>query len=73
MKRVTLLAVCAATVALAAAGCETVFEDQGLSGVTAARPGLRAALEGAGEAMATFPYLSDLEKSFACRALCPLE
>jgi DNA invertase Pin-like site-specific DNA recombinase len=35
--------------ALAAAGCETVFEDQGLSGVTAARPGLRAALERAGE------------------------
>ncbi len=35
--------------ALAAAGCETVFEDQELSGVTAARPGLRAALEGAKE------------------------
>jgi hypothetical protein len=34
---------------LAAAGCETVFEDQGLSGVTAARPGLRAALKGAKE------------------------
>jgi hypothetical protein len=35
--------------ALAAAGCETMFQDQGLSGVTAARPGLREALERAGE------------------------
>ena len=35
--------------ALAAAGCEEVFQDQGVSGVASARPGLLAALERAGE------------------------
>jgi DNA invertase Pin-like site-specific DNA recombinase len=35
--------------ALASAGCEEVFQDQGLSGASAARPGLLAALERAGE------------------------
>jgi DNA invertase Pin-like site-specific DNA recombinase len=35
--------------ALDAAGCEKVFQDQGWSGASAARPGLLAALEMAGE------------------------
>lgn len=39
--------------ALAAAGCAEVFEDQGISGVAACRPGLEAALAriGAGNAL----------------------
>ncbi|MCI0600147.1 MAG: recombinase family protein [Beijerinckiaceae bacterium] len=35
--------------ALGAAGCETVFQDHGLSGASSARPGLLAALEKARE------------------------